>query len=728
MELKKFIEKYGDRLVARVEQMLSYVYNPLSPEGVEDFDSKIPLLLRKPYPVQGEIIKAVSKALYRSGLSHLFICGEMGTGKTMIALSSVFMSPEPQRVLVVCPTHLVEKWIRETRITIPGVKVVNLAVRNVISILEGLRFIKSKPSSYEVYVISKERFKLSYGWRPAVLRSRRSTFPLCPRCGKYPRLKDDYLTWEDIARKRHFCHCGEALWQADPKLRRYSPAEYMKKYLDGFFDMVIYDEIQDYKAGRSLQGQSMGMLLRGRERCLCLTGTLNGGYADDLFYLLFRMAPGTLAKDGFSYQKSREWLEAYGVIEWERKIEEKDSYYGRGKRQSAIIKKRPGVSPLVIGKYLLERSCFIRLSDVIDGLPPYEEHVVSLKMLPDQETEYMAFEARLRSAVRTYKTKVLSSMLQALLSYPDSCVLFEENVTVRDKNGDEVETIYAPLIQGVKLLPKEKELIKLIRNEVGLGRKVLCYLVFTGRRDIRPRLEKVLSSEGFRVGVLDAKVDPIKREAWIEKHQDSIDVLLVNSELVKTGLDLYAFPTVVFFQTGYNVFTLRQAARRSWRIGQQKPVRVYFFCYEGTMQEVALSLIAKKLEVALIVEGDLPEGLAEYAVDTVSIVEEMGRILVDGGSFRGAEAAWASFRKKELEVQLGIYEKEKIFQEASSASVGVPDSLTRTYAAAPPKMDKNVIVKVSILEGKRKKQSTVEVRYGDLDEVAKGKPVQFCLF
>jgi len=555
MELKKFIEKYGDRLVTRVEQMLSYVYNPLSSEGVDDFDSKIPLLLRKPYPVQGEIIKAVSKALYRSGLSHLFICGEMGTGKTMIALSSVFMSPEPQRVLVVCPTHLVEKWIREARITIPGVNVVNLSVRNVISILEGLRFIKSKPSSYEVYVISKERFKLSYGWRPAAVRNRRSQFPVCPRCGEFAKVRDDYFTWEDIERRRCFCQCGEALWQADPKLRRYSPAEYMKKYLDGFFDMVIYDEIQDYKAGRSLQGQSMGMLLRGREKCLCLTGTLNGGYADDLFYLLFRMAPGTLAEDGFSYQKSREWLEAYGVIEWERKIEEKDNYYGRGKRHSAIMRKRPGVSPLVIGKYLLERSCFIRLSDVIDGLPPYEEHVVSLKMLPNQETEYTAFEARLRNAVKTYKTKVLSSMLQALLSYPDSCVLFEENVTVRDKNGDEVETIYAPLVQGVKHLPKEKELIKLIRDEISLGRKVLCYLVFTGRRDIRPRLEKVLRDEGFRVGVLDAKVDPIKREAWIEKHQESMDVLLVNSELVKTGLDLYAFPTVVFFQTGYNSAT-----------------------------------------------------------------------------------------------------------------------------------------------------------------------------
>ena len=113
MELKKFLEKYGERLVSRVENMLSYVYNPLKPEGTVNFDRKIPSLLRKPYPVQGEIIRAVSKALYQDGLNHIFICGEMGTGKTMIALSSAYMSPEPQRVLAVCPTHLVEKWIRE---------------------------------------------------------------------------------------------------------------------------------------------------------------------------------------------------------------------------------------------------------------------------------------------------------------------------------------------------------------------------------------------------------------------------------------------------------------------------------------------------------------------------------------------------------------------------------------------------------------------------------------
>lgn len=737
MELKQFLEKYGERLVSRVEDMLSYVYNPLKPEGVESFEPKFPFLLRKPYPVQGEIIRAVSKALYKENLGHLFICGEMGTGKTMIALSAIFMSPVPQRALVVCPTHLVEKWIRETRMTIPEVKVINLSVRNVISILDGLRKVKEKPQTHEVYVISKERLKLGYGWRPAALKlkSRRSSFPICPGCGDVARTvkgiegETVYLLWEDLRRKKHFCQCGEALWQADSTLRRYPPSEYIKRYLRDFFDMVVFDEVHDFKANRSLQGQSMGMLLRGKEKCLCLTGTLNGGYADDLFHLLYRMNPGLLKRDGFSYGNTKEWLETYGVIQWERKLEEEDAYFGRGCRKSAVMRKKPGVSPLVIGKYLLERTCFVRLADVIDGLPPYEENVITLKMNPVQKEEYDVFESKLRSAVKRSRMKALSSMLQALLSYPDSCVLFEEEVKIRDRDGFEIDTIYAPLIRTKDLLPKEKELIKIVGDEVKLGRKVLCYLVFTGRRDIRPRLEEVLSSAGFKVGTLDASVEPIKREAWIERHCTDLDVLLVNAELVKTGLDLYAFPTVVFFQTGYSIFTLRQAARRSWRIGQEKPVKVYFLCYEGTMQEAALTLIAKKLEVALVVEGDLPEGLAEFAVDTNSIIEEMGKLLVDGGSFQGAEAAWASFRKKELEIQLGLSQKEKIFEGGEGISVGTPDRIqTRTSVSSAPGMDKNVLVKVTILEGKKKKQSVVEVRYGDIDEVAKGRPVQFCLF
>ena len=135
MELKDFIEQYGSQLAACIEDKLTPVYNPAKPEGVEEFEHRIETLLRKPFPVQGEVVKGVSKALYKENIRNQFIVGEMGTGKTMLALSVIAMSPKPQRTLVVCPTHLVKKWIREAKKTIPDVITVDLSVKKVISVL-----------------------------------------------------------------------------------------------------------------------------------------------------------------------------------------------------------------------------------------------------------------------------------------------------------------------------------------------------------------------------------------------------------------------------------------------------------------------------------------------------------------------------------------------------------------------------------------------------------------
>jgi len=54
----------------------------------------------------------------------------------------------------------------------------------------------------------------------------------------------------------------------------------------------------------------------------------------------------------------------------------------------------------------------------------------------------------------------------------------------------------------------------------------------------------------------------------------------------------------------YSVYTVLQASRRSWRIGQTEPVKVYFFAYEETIQEDALHLVAAKVAAALRVNGD----------------------------------------------------------------------------------------------------------------------------
>ena len=106
-------------------------------------------------------------------------------------------------------------------------------------------------------------------------------------------------------------------------------------------------------------------------------------------------------------------------------------------------------------------------------------------------------------------------------------------------------------------------------------------------------------------------------------------MLITNPELVKTGLDLYDFPTLVFMQTGYNMYTLQQASRRSWRIGQTQAVKVYFFGYANTAQIDCLSLMAKKIAVSNSTSGVMPEtGLDVLNQETESIEVQLAKRII----------------------------------------------------------------------------------------------------
>ena len=52
-----------------------------------------------------------------------------------------------------------------------------------------------------------------------------------------------------------------------------------------------------------------------------------------------------------------------------------------------------------------------------------------------------------------------------------------------------------------------------------------------------------------------------------DKVKEGVDVMVCHPRLVQTGLDLVDFPTIVWFEKDYSVYTMRQASRRSWRIG-----------------------------------------------------------------------------------------------------------------------------------------------------------------
>ncbi|WP_121496496.1 DEAD/DEAH box helicase, partial [Pseudomonas aeruginosa] len=421
----------------------------------------------------------------------------------------------------------------------------------------------------------------------------------------------------------------------------YQPTEFIKRQLpNGYFDLLVVDEGHEYKNSGSAQGQAMGVLAAKARKTVLLTGTLMGGYADDLFYLLFRILTQRMIEDGYRPNArgsmapaAMSFMRDHGVLKDIYTERDGDSHKtARGKKLSVRTVKAPGFSPKGIHRFVLPFTVFLKLKDIGGNvLPDYQEEFVDVPMAPDQASAYQrlaaTLTAELRQALARRDTTLLGVVLNVLLAWPDCC--FRPEIVKHPRSRDTLD--FVPAIFGdEQLMPKEQALVDLCLEEKAKGRKVLAYTVYSGTRDTTSRLKKVLEQSGLKVAVLRASVDTARREDWILDQVDrGIDVLITNPELVKTGLDLLDFPTIAFLQTGYNVYTLQQAARRSWRIGQKHPVRVVFFGYAGSSQITCLQLMAKKIAVAQSTSGDVPEsGLDSLNQDGDSVEMALARQLI----------------------------------------------------------------------------------------------------
>ncbi|MDE5050571.1 DEAD/DEAH box helicase, partial [Pseudomonas aeruginosa] len=421
----------------------------------------------------------------------------------------------------------------------------------------------------------------------------------------------------------------------------YQPTEFIKRYLpDGYFDLLVVDEGHEYKNSGSAQGQAMGVLAAKARKTVLLTGTLMGGYADDLFYLLFRILTQRMIEDGYRPNArgsmapaAMSFMRDHGVLKDIYTERDGDSHKtARGKKLSVRTVKAPGFGPKGIHRFVLPFTVFLKLKDIGGNvLPDYQEEFVDVPMAPEQASAYQrlaaTLTAELRQALARRDTTLLGVVLNVLLAWPDCC--FRPEIVKHPRTRDTLA--FVPAIFGdEQLMPKEQALVDLCLEEKAKGRKVLAYTVYSGTRDTTSRLKKVLEQSGLKVAVLRASVDTARREDWILDQVDrGIDVLITNPELVKTGLDLLDFPTIAFLQTGYNVYTLQQAARRSWRIGQKHPVRVVFFGYAGSSQITCLQLMAKKIAVAQSTSGDVPEsGLDSLNQDGDSVEMALARQLI----------------------------------------------------------------------------------------------------
>ena len=172
LSLKTFLDQYGENMAEKVTRDLKVVHDSANKDP--KIENILKDLKKKPFPSQAEIIKGSYKSLMTGNKAVYTVC-EMGTGKTLMAIAIgylLYKINHIKRVLIICPPHLVLKWIKEIKDSLPNVKVHNLNHKNIISRLDKIR--KSpKPETLEFYVIGRERAKTGFLWRPAVIQKRR---------------------------------------------------------------------------------------------------------------------------------------------------------------------------------------------------------------------------------------------------------------------------------------------------------------------------------------------------------------------------------------------------------------------------------------------------------------------------------------------------------------------------------------------------------------------------
>lgn len=706
------INDYLRQFAAQLEERILQQFPPLHRPD-EPLPRELARLRRTPYPAQALAIAGIAKRWDVENSAGAI--AECGTGKTLISLGAMLVhaSGRPFTALVMAPPQLTMKWCREAILTLPRVRVFLIdGVRNGVGsnghtginevklrggkiVREGLKTtlsdlrlrknFKSARARWRslcdcpaIFVVSREAAKLSYFWRHSFGSPHSGAFRgsvVNPDTGKPVLTDDDQLRRADFMKAKHSelvvrdeqseppkarRTMFSALWQADPaKVRRCAPMDVIARYMKGFFDYGIADEVHELK-GDTAQGAALGTIASCAERTIVLTGTLNGGYADELFNILFRLNPRKMLAEGFSHGDAgvRAFSETYGVLEKVTTIDPHDNACSDKAKVTTRIRRRPGASPLVFGRFLMDLGAFVSLEDISDALPPYEEEVVSVEMDPVLAAAYQELENDIKKALEEHprNSSVISTGMNALLLYPDRPfglgTLHGYSVNP-ETNEREHFVISRPADQDEVLIQaKERRLVQEIKSELQSGRRVQVFAVYTQKRDVTQRLRDILMREGIRAEVLTTAVKPEAREAWYERQlKAGMQVCIAHPKLVATGLDLLAMPTILFYESGYSIFVLRQASRRSWRIGQKLPVKVKFLAYAGTMQEGCLRLMGKKLLVSLAMEGKFAnQGLQALDNDDDMLTAMARELVTNKGVGERADAVWKEIQQQHARV------------------------------------------------------------------------------
>ncbi len=777
--VSQYLNKYGITIANRIRQSFNPLFDPVA-ESICDQLKRINGNLKKNvgytlYSAQLAVAEALKRRLDRSKVG--LVVAECGSGKTKIGSAALAAHQKGKKCLnvILCPSHVTKKWVREIQETLPDTKA--QVVYNLVDIDRAFDEYKNGKETMYI-VLSKERARDGYMRKPIVVYSRIKKCYICPYCGKpimmeinddgtHYKVHADQFYFKKETTLNHKCEeCGHVLWGVlnpddhdirhndwvkiggygfvyrhfahrhlektkDQKVllkleeiisnpdrvfiakgayNRYSMSDYIAERFKSI-DGVILDELHQFK-GDSGQGDAMETLVGCSEKVIGMTATLINGYSNGLFYLLYRIVPHLMKIDNKDYGNPGAFNNEYGVTEATYEIEEGEfNANSKSRRRKLQERQKPGVSPLVYSRFLIDCAVFLSLNDMGKNLPDYEEIPVELNLAPEIEEEYKRIEDSYRNCMNRRdgtSRKLMSSFLSLLTTYPDQPY--------------DAEPIYYPKSDEAVIVPKslssfnaqhEKDIATLgiVKRKVENGERVLIYTSWV-KIDTQDKLKKMLEEQGYKVALLEQKVSPEKREEWVAKRVESgIDVIITNPSLVETGLDLNAFTTLIYYNIGYNLSTFRQSSRRSWRINQTAPrIEVYILYYKGVMQARAIRLMASKLAAATLVEGNFSdEGLAAMS-DCTDMTSQLARELTKGIRDE-VEDVGAMFKKMAIIKDATVHEEKEENYILTENGTEETESVTAENAAEIKILSVSEKIRKAVLLAKQATSSTAALGF-----------------
>jgi SNF2 family DNA or RNA helicase len=323
----------------------------------------------------------------------------------------------------------------------------------------------------------------------------------------------------------------------------------VKNYQHSFgripWSVIVTDEAQDFKEQNA---RSDALKCLRAQFKIVATGTPVENRLLDLWNLLDYMQPGTIVGS------SKDFSESY-----EKNLDQKSE----AEREELSLQLRRRLRYGRPDAFVLRREKAECLAD----LPPKNELTISSELSPEQRAAHVSFVNSIETSSEKPHHFQILTYLRLLYLHP----LLAQGEGICDDSQAWIESS-----------PKLKSVIDVLKDIRRKDEKVLIFALTQKMQDV---LQKVLGD------VFDLPIDIINgnpqskragntsyRQSIIDRfsNKDGFNVLILSPRVAGVGLTITAANNVIHYERWWNPAKEAQATDRVYRIGQTKPVNVYY--------------------------------------------------------------------------------------------------------------------------------------------------------